>query len=164
MNRYLMPRSNRPAALGVVLTCGLGLLCGCDAINPRLIGTLGGNTTETMQDAEGYIGIVLMNTTTVVSQVNMTLTNKNGSFYDFYGVMLPYDSKSKTDHMVAVLECDLESVQLTSLIYDSGQGEAVEVQFDYGPFVNGQNMFCGDVIYITVAGSPPNITASIGVY
>ncbi|NLX15087.1 MAG: hypothetical protein GXY44_15755, partial [Phycisphaerales bacterium] len=47
MTRIIMRRLYRPFVLAVMATCGTSLLCGCDAINPRLISTLGGNTTET---------------------------------------------------------------------------------------------------------------------
>ncbi len=163
MTRYLKRKSHRSAALGGLLACVLGF-GGCDAINPRLIGTLGGNTTETLQDAEGYIGIVLMNTTSVIAQVTMAVYKQNGSYHPLYATMMPYESKSKDDHIMGVFECDVESIRLTSLTYASDAGEAVEIQFNYGSFVYGESLYCGDVVYITVTGTPPNITASIGVY
>ncbi len=164
MNRYLKRRFHRSATLGGLLACGLGLLGGCDAINPELITSLGGNTTETLRDAEGYVGIVIMNTTSVVAQVNMTILKTNEGVGELFATVAPYDSKSKDDHIMGVFECDVESIRLNSLTYASTGGEAVEIQFNYGSFVYGENLFCGDVIYITIAGSPPNVTASIGVY
>ncbi|NLX12048.1 MAG: hypothetical protein GXY44_00130, partial [Phycisphaerales bacterium] len=166
-----MRRLYRPFVLAVMATCGTSLLCGCDAINPRLISTLGGNTTETLLTPEGYVAIVIMNKTSSVAQVNLLVTKRNGGIYELNAQVRPHDTTQTTDYAVLTVECDVMSIQLVAWSYALEDGTVVPAQSSYPPVVlydpitrNDPTAYCGEVVYVLISGDPPNVQADMGIY
>jgi hypothetical protein len=146
--------SIRRFAVFIFMTAGLLTPLSCGAINPELIGTLGGNTAETINPIEGHIAVLLMNNSNMMVEVDTTFTTDEqvSSFF----LSAPAD-----DYIATTKTCDnLVSIDITMYRYNF-EGDLIEESANLGTLEVGDVIFCGEVIAITATGTPPNFSVEI---
>jgi len=145
------------------MTASVCPLLGCSNLNPSFVASLGGSSVSTIVAGRGYNVILLINNTAFDVTAVVDVTKPNGATAEWMMTALPADFSS------IVEQCELQTVQVSAITYvdtSSGTAAAGTVAFnpDDGQFIAGQNLTCGQVIAITVAGTPPAVAATIGAY
>lgn len=152
---------------------------GCGQIlNDNLFSSFGGNAVTGLPRPNGAIIILVMNQTTSAAvvrvQVNKTPyvadddttddgttgggttdddTTTSPNSLELSIPLDPYGPATELDHAMIVQECDVTSIQFLggSIQSDTG-GDPVEIPADLPPITYGSQLYCGDVVAITIVG------------
>ena len=176
----MIPRHQPLGGWVVLATVPMLLLSqGCgQMINDNLLSSFGGNAVNGLPRPNGAIIILVMNQTSSAAvvrvQVNKGEVTTDGSTTDGgttggsttdsdtttdvasleLSIPLdPYGPATELDHAMIVQECDVTSIQFLggSIESDTG-GDPVEIPADLPPITFGSQLYCGDVVAITIVG------------
>lgn len=163
--------------LAVTLLAFMAQGCG-QILNDNLFSSFGGNAVAGLPRPNGAIIILVMNQTSSAAvvrvQVNKTRyvpgedttdggTTGGGTTGDETTIpasslelsipLEPYGPATELDHAMIVQECDVTSIQFLggSIQSDTG-GDPVEIPADLPPITYGSQLFCGNVVAITIVG------------
>jgi hypothetical protein len=145
----------------------LGILPGCDVLNPALFGTVTSSSIPSLSAPEGTILVAVLNTTSAIAAARVRVTKNNGGTVD---LVLPVqqadnDPANEADRALAVQDCDVASIQLIEVLAAPSTGGAVQ-QFgsDLPLLIGGVHINCGKVVVISILGTPPNLLVNMQVY
>jgi hypothetical protein len=154
MRKFGFPTFIMRTALLISALAIVFLPMGCGIINPRLLGTIGGNPASAINPIEGHIAILLMNNSDTFVQVEMDIADREEPNQLFLGA-------EANDYIVATKPCDnLISIDIQIYRYNL-DGESTEESANLGTLELGDAIFCGEVIAITVTGTPPDFSVEI---
>jgi hypothetical protein len=149
-----------PTVLAMVV---LAASTGCGVLNPSLLGGVGISPIQGLDPAQGSLVILVLNRSDAVAQAKVAVTKTNGAEVELNLTAQPFSQGTELDHVAAVQDCDVESVELTETIY-AGPGGASTIASDTGPLVSGFNLNCGDVVVVTIEGTSPNVIVGLAVW
>jgi hypothetical protein len=150
----------------------VGLLCllaviplGCGVLNPSLTGTVLPNGVSTLPNQQGTILIAVFNTTTSIAAARLEVTKSNGGVVE---VVVPVQPRSdnpanQTDQGVVVQDCDVQSIRLVEVLA-SVPGGVMQFGTGLAPLDYPTRLSCGKLVVVTIAGSAPNLLASLDVF
>lgn len=155
--------------LAVRLVSAVALLCaplGCTGLNPAFIASIGGNPTDAINAGTGYVVLLLVNTSTVGASIAYTFTKPNQGQSGATIGIAPLDWSATT------YQCDLQDIEILTLTYsyieidpNGGAGQVQTVTVDINErLIGGVNLQCGQVVTVTISGTPPAIYATVEVF
>ncbi len=150
-------RMGRWAIGGLLSMLPLMMGGGCDAINPALVASLGGNPASQLPDPDGYILVAFSNLTAGNVIVETNITYENGSEDTINNLI------RAGRFLVYAENCELASFQVANATV-SALGEATDIPTNLGVIDLNQDYFCGSVIAVTISGTAPNIDLTLEVY
>ncbi len=159
-------RFRASAALAIL---ALGVVAGCNSLNPGLATAVGANAVPLTTPPSGVILVLFMNLTSVPARATLIVTNTNGGQYQLGLTALGFDTTSDLDYALAAQDCSvgngggIQSIGLTDVTYASATGPVV-VPFDRPSLKTGVDMNCGNVLAVTFQGTPPNVFVNLTVY
>jgi len=156
-------RRSAPLFLTGLAALGLAGTVGCGMVNPSLLGGLGVSPIQALDPAQGSLVIAVLNRSDAVAQAKVVVTKANGGELELNLTTQPFSPGTELDHVVAVQDCDVESVELLEIIY-AGPGGASTIASDAAPLLSGFNLSCGDVVVITITGTSPNVLVNLAVW
>jgi hypothetical protein len=136
---------------------GWAACAGCGVLNPALVNSLGGNPVNSLPNPDGYVLIVYSNLTASSISFRYALDYANGATEDSNLIV------SAGEFEVVAENCDLTSYQLTSITISVPGSDSLEIPSDLGAVVKNRDYVCGNVIAVTVSGSPdaPDVTVEV---
>lgn len=145
-----LPRAAVGAGTLILLT-----LLGCDAINPQLIGQLGGNPSSTNADISGSILVVFNNNTTGDGVLTYSASDDSSgsSVVLFDGSMTAPSGYTN----IASYECSTTTIAITGISIGGTDLTWETVQYTV------PNLRCGSVIFVNVQGTvtAPTVTTEL---
>jgi len=143
------------AGLGLSINSGCGIL-NPSLINPDLVGAVSvGDAVNTIDEPEGYVAILLMNTSPFTIEAQLTVTKENGA-------SKPWSlTAAAADFYVLTQDCDVASVAFVNFNYVDPIAGTILIPANLGNLTMGQGLECGGVIAITATGTPPTFTVNV---
>jgi len=160
-------RRARPRGILVGLTALLiAGVAGCGVLNPSLVGTTILSSTESLDNPEGTIVIVVMNTTSSLAAARFEITKRNGGTVDLTVPVLPFDGDpaNEGDRAMVVQDCDITSIQLVDVLASLSTGGIQQFGQDLAPLTMGDRLSCGKVVALTITGTEPNLLVTLQVF
>jgi len=157
-----------PQAVGawlIIILPALGLIAGCDVLNPALVGTASASSVASLSAPEGTILIAVLNSSSALAAATVQVVKEDGGVVDLIIPVQAADGNpaNETDHAIAVQDCDVASIQLLEVIAALPGGGIQQLGSDQPPLLNGVHFSCSKVIVITITGTPPNLLVEIAV-
>jgi hypothetical protein len=138
--------------------CGLMFswltLAGCGAVNPDLLGTVGGNPAAQINPIDGHVAFLIINNSSTPIAVNVDVVQKNGYVASWTLTM------GEEDYFPVIYTCQLVSFNVSSYGYFGLDG-FVEESSNLGTLYNGQSFFCGEVVTVIAEGTPPRFSVAV---
>jgi len=152
------------AWLAIILPA-LGLVAGCDVLNPALVGTVSASSVGSLSAPEGTILIAVLNYSSSLAAAHIEVVKEDGGVVDLIIPVLAADSDpaNEGDHAVAVQDCDVASIQLLEVIAALTTGGVQQLASDQPPLLVGEHFSCGKVIVVTITGTSPNLLVELAV-
>ena len=140
--------------------------CGCGVLNPSLIGSATGDAISSLDNPEGTIIIVVMNSSLSTAAASFTITKSDGGVVDLVVPVLPADGNPADDGDVAMVvqDCDVQSIQLNTVLASLPTGDVQQFASDLAPLVKGERLSCGKVVSVMIVGVSPNLLVNLAVY
>lgn len=149
----------------IVILPTLGLVAGCDVLNPALVGTFSASSVASLSAPEGTILIAVLNSSSALAAAHIEVIKEDGGVVDLIIPVQASDGNpaDETDHATVVQDCDVASIELLEVIAALPTGGVQQLGSDQPPLLNSVHFSCGKVIVITIAGTPPNLLVEIAV-
>jgi len=150
---------------GLILVMAVFLPAGCGVLNPALTGTVLPNSVSTLEAPQGSILIAVFNQTTSIAAVRFEITKKNGGTVDLVIPVQPADGNAanEADRGLAIQDCDVQSIRLVEVLA-SVPGGVQQFGTGLAPLEDGLRLSCGKVVAVFIAGTAPNLLASLDVF
>lgn len=152
MRGFSLRRGHRVGGYG--LMCTLLALAGCGAINPDLIGTVGGNTAAQINPIDGHVVFLIINNSTASIAVNVETVQKDGVGFERTITM------GGENYFPVFYTCEIESFNIISYGYFGPDG-FVEQPSNLGTLINGESFYCGEVVTVIADGTPPVFSVAV---
>lgn len=149
-----------PTVLAALILAGS---TGCGVLNPSLLGGIGLSPIQSLDPAQGSLVILVLNRSDAIAQAKVIVTKTSGAEVELNLTTQPFSQATELDHVAAVQDCDIESIELMETIY-AGPGGASTIASDAGPLLSGFNLNCGDVVVVTIEGTSPNVIVGLAVW
>jgi len=146
----------------MITVSACSLLC-CLGCNPSFLAAIGGQSVSTIDAGRGYVVILLINNTAFDVTAIVNVTKADGATVNWTLTAPAGDFGSIAQ------QCDIQAVEVQAITYvdtSSGTAQGGVVLFDPedAQRIAGQNLKCGQVVAISVAGAPPAVAATIEAY
>jgi hypothetical protein len=149
-----MQRRSQPPWLHTLATLFVSVWALCLGCNPSLVSAVGGDSVNATDTPDGYIMILVMNSTTSSVNTQIDIIKQNGTLSRktlSVGPLLFFTSAN---------DCDVQSIQVVNFGYSS-PGGVVTTPSNLGAISMGQGIDCGKVLAITASGTPPVFSVQV---
>jgi hypothetical protein len=140
-------------ALGAMI---LVVSTGCGVLNPALVGAIPfGEAVNTLDSPEGYIAILLINTSPYAIETQLFIEKANGTSKTWTL------SSAAADFYVLTQDCDIARISFGNFSYVDPVAGTVETPANLGSLTKNEGLQCGSVVAITAGGTPPTFTVNV---
>ena len=156
--------NNRRLRAPIILltTSMLTLTSGCGSVlNPSFLNFFGINTTRALEAPYGDIIVLLMNQGSDQIVVDVSITKENGSSMIHTVALSPYRDASGNDWHTIVQQCDVDQIEVLRITVSLAGGDLVDAPANIGVLQKGRDLFCGNVVAITIFGIGATPTAEV---
>ena len=155
--------SRRLRAPIILLTAAmLTLTSGCGSIlNPSFLNFFGINTTVALEAPVGDIIILVMNQGSDRIVMDIAVTKDSGSVMTHTIALSPYRDASGEDWKSIVQQCDVFEIEVLRITVSLASGDLVDIPANIGVLQKGRDLFCGNVLAITIFGIGGTPTAEV---
>lgn len=158
----MMYHCRRAFAVAALFALAVGSF-GCSGLNPALFNTPLSDPISGLAAPEGTILIVVMNYTVSDTLTRLNIHKENEGVMTLGLAANAFNPSSLLDYVVAVQDCNIERIEFVDVQVRLSVGGApvapATISFSRPPLVNGESLYCGKVVAITI-GSPGDITPS----
>jgi hypothetical protein len=119
-----------------------------------------------LDNPEGTIAIVVLNSTSSQAAARFQITKRNGGTVDLTVPVLPFDGDpaDEGDRAMVVQDCDVTTIELVDVLAALSTGGVQQFGQDLAPLNMGEQLTCGKVIAVTITGSEPNLLVNLQVF